>query len=184
MSYSRTERIRQELLATYKWLLSLFKPSDRWQLVDYPVITIHKDNSDFKGPSRLKPVEWSARIVRWHISGSGDTEQEAIEKLRSALESKREKDKVLPRPGTKVPIEFASQQLISNFKHLEADFVYRILRIEWAWMSDESSLWDFHSEENNDEYYRRIQDVYGVDVSDIQGAKIARILEKISNFQH
>ncbi|MEG9438189.1 hypothetical protein JAO29_18730 [Edaphobacter sp. HDX4] len=59
----------------------------------------------------------------------------------------------------------------------------RILDIEWAWISDESSLWDFHADENNDEYYRRIQAIYGVDVSDVRRAMIVGILEKISNFR-
>jgi hypothetical protein len=163
--------------------MSFFKSSNQWQLSDYPVITVRQDNSDFTGPSRLKPVEWSARIVRWSVSGLGDTEQEALEKLERFLALKREKDGNLPRPGTNIPIELASQDLISRYEELEKDFVNRILDIEEAWLSDESSLWDFHFDENNDEYYRRIQDIYGVDASDVHGAKIVGILEKISNFQ-
>lgn len=164
--------------------MSFLKPSSQWRLSDYPVFMVHQDSSDFTGPSRLKPVTWSARIVRWAISGSGDTPQEALEKLECFVDDKRQKDGILPRPGTNVPIEFASQNLISKYEELEKDFVSRILNIDWAWISDESSLWDFHADENNDKYFRRIQAVYGVDVSDVRGAMIVGILEKISNSNH
>ena len=52
--------------------------------------------------------------------------------------------------------------------------------MEWAWISDESRLWDFHSEETNDALYAKIEEVYGVNVSDIESAKLSEILERIA----
>jgi len=55
-----------------------------------------------------------------------------------------------------------------------------VLNLEWAWISDESSLWDFHGDENNEALVARIKEIYGVDVSDIQAAKLSEILERIA----
>jgi hypothetical protein len=46
-------------------------------------------------------------------------------------------------------------------------------------VTDESSLWDFHSEETNEEYHRKIMEVYGTDVSDIESGNLVRIFERI-----
>jgi hypothetical protein len=161
-------------------LVSFLKSPGKWQLEDYPVILRHHDNSDFRGPSRLKPVEWVASIVGWSIAGTGDSRPEAIEQLRANIERRREEKGSVPRPGTRVPIEFASQEQLSRYPELEEEFVTRVLQLDWVLMTDESSLWDFHGEEDNAEYYRRIKEVYGVDVSDVPGARIAGILAKIA----
>jgi hypothetical protein len=47
-------------------------------------------------------------------------------------------------------------------------------------ISDQSSLWDFHSEETNNALIEKISQVYGVDVSDIESAKLCEILERIA----
>jgi len=46
-------------------------------------------------------------------------------------------------------------------------------------LSDESSLWDFHEEADNTALLRKIGVVYGVDVSHISSANIAKIFEEI-----
>lgn len=48
-----------------------------------------------------------------------------------------------------------------------------------CFVSDESSLWDFHEQDSNDELYRRIVLLYAVDVSDIEEAKLWRIFERL-----
>lgn len=83
-------------------------------------------------------------------------------------------------PGTHVPLEFAPQEQISKYPELEEDLVKRVLQLEWAWLSDESSLCHLHEQEDNSEYYRRIQEIYGVDVSDLPDDRIAGILAKIA----
>jgi len=41
-------------------------------------------------------------------------------------------------------------------------------------------LWDFHMGKSDDELLSKIQQVYGVDVSEVPNGNIARILERIA----
>jgi hypothetical protein len=79
-----------------------------------------------------------------------------------------------------VPIKFASDAQVRLDQDLSQDFVRRVLQLEWAWISDESSLWDFHSAESNDVLLARIKETYGIDVSDIKSAKLTDIFERIA----
>jgi hypothetical protein len=121
--------------------------------------------------------------VNWHITGCGDTREEALQKLSCTFEAiktkMKETEKPLPRPGTRVPIEFAPQNRINAHQELSEDFIHRVLELESAWISDESSLWDFHANENNDIYYAKIKKIYGVDVSDIKSARLCEIFDRI-----
>ena len=83
------------------------------------------------------------------------------------------------RPGTRVRIEFASQEKVSSDPALSDDFMKRVLGLEGAWISDEPSLWDFHTEQTNDHLFAKIREVYGIDVSDIESAKLWAIFERI-----
>jgi hypothetical protein len=58
--------------------------------------------------------------------------------------------------------------------------VHRVLELKWAWISDESSLWDFHQDETNSALISRIKELYDVDVSDIQSARLSEILDRIA----
>ena len=83
------------------------------------------------------------------------------------------------RTGKKVRIEFALQEKVSSDPALSNDFIERVLGLEGAWISDESNLWDFHSEQTNEHLYAKIREIYGVDVSDIQPARLWAIFERI-----
>ena len=87
----------------------------------------------------------------------------------------------MPRPGTGLPIQFASQEQINKNGALVDDFVKEILGLQWALLTDESSLWDFHHESNNEAFLSKIRDKYGVDVSYLEDAKIADILQAIAS---
>jgi hypothetical protein len=122
--------------------------------------------------------------VNWNLAGGGDTPQEAMEVLRLSFEraadDRRRKGNPLPRPGVKVPIEFAPREKVDAHGELVDDFVRRVLGFEWAWISNESSLWDFHSDETKDELQAKIREIYGVDVSDIESGSIVQILDRIA----
>ena len=90
---------------------------------------------------------------------------------------------VLARPGTVGPLEFASQERVKANQDLSEEFIRRVLNLDWAWISDESSLWDFHTNETNEMLNAKIMEVYGVDVSDIESAKLSEILDRISTSQ-
>ena len=63
---------------------------------------------------------------------------------RGAKAEKAKEGKKLPRPGTHVEIEFASRDRVDAHAELAEDFIRRVLNLDWAFVSDESSLWDFH----------------------------------------
>ena len=173
--------VQRKIAAANKFLQSWLKRPERWTLRDYPVWTREFDVEEFSGPARLKPVRWFATIENWCLSGTGDTKAEALQKLAEAFEYQKSKRSTLPRPGTKVPIEFASSERLSRIPHgLYNQFVDRVLGLEWVVVSDESSLWDFHSEESNDVYLAKIRDVFAVDVSDIPNGNIVAILERLA----
>jgi len=173
----------EKIRTWWKCLLSLFKRD--WDLSDYP-ISVRKQETDPKYVgTRLKQCRYSAQIVNWWVvSGNGNSEEEAVQDLqKNFLTTKANRatnGKKLPRPGTHVEIEFVSRERIDAHPELAEDFVRRVLDLDWAWISDESSLWDFHSSDDNQALIAKINEVYGVDVSDIESAKLWQILDRIA----
>lgn len=178
-------RLRDFLLARWKWALS-FRAHD-WQLEDYPIIfrkQKHAPDSPFDNNSRFKLRSDLARVVNWAaMDGSGNSREEALNDLRTNFLARKAKlageGRHLPRPGTNVPIQFASQGRINTHSELARDFTHQVLGLEWAFISDESCLWHFHTDENNDALFAKIREVYGVDVSDIESGNISQILDRI-----
>jgi hypothetical protein len=76
--------------------------------------------------------------------------------------------------------DFAERKRIEQHPDLEKDFIHRILELPWAVISDESSLWDFHTDLTNDNLVRKINAIYRVDVSGIPKGYIADILDLIA----
>ena len=76
--------------------------------------------------------------------------------------------------------EFAPRERIGAHPKLVEDLTRRVLQLDWAFISDESSLWDFHETGTNGALIARIKEVYGVDVSDIESASLPEILERIA----
>ena len=181
MSFFRTTRIINRTLACWKWLLS-FRKSE-WSLNDYPVrVTRQEPDSTFSAP-RFNQHLYRAYIVNGAITASGNTSAEAMACLMQNFESVRQRwrQEVKPaiRPGANWPVEFASQEKVSTDQRLSEEFIQKVLGLDWAWISDESSLWDFHTEQTNDLLYAKIREVYGVDVSDIESARLWEIFERI-----
>ena len=88
----------------------------------------------------------------------------------------------MPRPGTKVRVQFSSTKRIDNHSAIADDFVQRVLELDWAWISDDSTLFDFHTNESNDHLVEKIRSVYGVDVSDISTGNLADIFDRIAAY--
>jgi hypothetical protein len=116
------------------------------------------------------------------MRGDGFTREEALGVLRERFESYRARHH-LPRPGRGAPleIEMASQDLLRQHEALVRDLLQRVLGFnpDECLVTDESSLWDFHNEETNAEYVRKISLLYGVDVSDIDPPTLAAIAERL-----
>jgi len=114
------------------------------------------------------------------MSASANSKPEALEELRKNFDRFKTTKPNLPRPGTRVPLQFAASERVGQHPELAKDFIKRVLGLDWACISDESSLWDFHGEETNDSVIERIRHVYGVDVSDVYDGNLAKIFDRIS----
>ena len=76
--------------------------------------------------------------------------------------------------------KFASDKKISQYSNLQDQFALQILDINRWFVSDESSLWDFTTDDTLEPYYAKIRQVYGVDVSDIDEALLWKIFQRIA----
>jgi hypothetical protein len=182
---SRSTRFAHWILTLWKLCLSYRKRD--WELADYPVVFRTQEPGSAGEGSRFQTHRYVASIENWHLTGTGDSRAEALDDLRNSFAAvklhKKEKGELLPRPGTRAPIEFASPERVEAHPELADDFIRRVLGLEWAWISDESSLWEFSLDENNDILIAKIQDVYGVDVSDLASARLWEIFDRISAAQ-
>jgi len=166
-----------------KYLLSLAK-SD-WKLTNYPIRFRHFNGSNTDAlQGRLKPIPWSAQIINWwQLDGFGDTKQQAYADLETKFNKFKADGKTLPRPGTGLPIEFAATDRVRLFDDIADDFFRRILDMNYreCFISDESTLWDFHAEESNEHFHKKVWDAYRVDISDIDDGNLVKIFERIEN---
>jgi hypothetical protein len=153
-----------------------------WDAHDYPLLVI--DRGHVESPGRLKAFRWTVQIVNWlHMRGDADTREGAIEELRQQLARYCAEKGSLPRPGTgrKMDLTFAATDRVAANYDLVADIVRRVIGMEPedCFVSDESTLWDFHHGQDNAEYHRKIAVLYGVDVSDVEPPTFAAIAERI-----
>jgi hypothetical protein len=185
MALNRADRVKNQLISAWKLCLSVRKLD--WELGDYPIITREQQANPVYDGTRLQQYRYVSSIVRWGLVGLGDSEQQSLQKLQSNFAAAKierlRTGKPLPRPGTRVPVEFASQERVNAHSELAQDFIRRVLELECAWISDESSLWDFHHNEANDILLAKVMEVYGIDVSDIESARLSEILERVASAQ-
>jgi hypothetical protein len=168
-------RAGNALLKLWKRCLSYRKRE--WVLSDYPIVV--RVQNGVPPSSR-----YDARILGWNIDGLGATKADALAEVRKWYETRRaallSEGKPMPRPGTNVPITFASQERVIVQDELLRDFIHRVLQLEWAFITDESSLWNFVFDGDIDPLFARVREMYSVDVSDIVDGNIAEILERIA----
>lgn len=75
---------------------------------------------------------------------------------------KDEAEKKIRQSAKEGKVVFASQENMEFFEEFSQHFLHVILDCEGAWLSDESSLSDFHPRDAGS--YERIEAEYGVDV--------------------
>ena len=167
----------------WKYLASFFKRE--WKARDYPLrVRVFEGDPNTFDTSHLRPIPYSAQVVNWwQMSGAGVTPDAAVVDLDTKLQARRREGKPLPRPGTGLPLEWAPTHRVGEHPDLAADFVKRILDVNYneCFISDDSSLWDFHNHEDNSHLYEKIILAYGVDVSDVESARIVEILERLTS---
>lgn len=186
MTTKWTARLREFVSAHWKRILSYRKRD--WNLCDYPVRVTEQQPEPAYEVQRFKSARYRAAIINWWVmDGLGDTRDQALGNLRDELDKEKirraQQGKPLPRPGSDVPLEYASQDCINEHREISEDFIRRVLGLEWAWISDESSLWHFHHDKSNDLLLDKIKRIYGVDVSDVESANISEILRRIAASQ-
>lgn len=176
------DETRNKLSALWKRALSYRKST--WELRDYPVRIRELKVELNLDPTRFKQARYVASIINWWVmDGTGNTPEEALLQLKGNFEVQKfdrwMDGKPLPRPGTHVPIELASQEQINKHDALSADFLRRVLGVESAWITDETCLWHFLTTQTDEEVYDKIKEIYGVDVSDIKSGRLVEIFERI-----
>lgn len=184
MAYTATDRVRHRILAVRKWALS-FLCSD-WEFQHYPVF-VRKQEIPLEPvllASRFEPQPYWAFIVGANLGASGETAEGALTSLRSNFQRWKQtrlaEGKPLPRPGTSFPIEFADSSKVEAHGDLAAEFITRVLQLDWALITDESSLSHFHTDADDARLQARVKEIYGVDVSDIESGNLSEILDRIA----
>ena len=166
-----------------KFILSFFKRD--WDLSDYPIEV--REQYPGTAPAavpvsmRGKLILWIVRIPNWlRMSGYGDTREEACADLEAKFHEYKSEGHKLPRPGTKVPLQFAPRPQIERHEVTAEDFFIRIFGMNYhnVLITDSSSLWDFPISDP-DAITAKIEVVYGVDITDIEDGNLARIFERI-----
>ena len=71
---------------------------------------------------------------------------------------------------------------VDKLESIASDFFERIFEMDRddCLITDESSLWDFHSEISNEPFYSKILEAYGIDVSDVERGNLAKIFRRIT----
>lgn len=182
---SRIAACKRQFRMKARYCLSFLKRN--WQLRDYPVtLREFAAGGADPGPGWHCP-RCEAYIQGWHLSGTGDTPEEARAKLAAAFARAKaehaQRGEPLPRPGALVPFDFASTSRIDAHGALTQDFISRVLGLEWAWVSDLSGLGEFSIGHSPDIYLDRIREVYGVDCSDLASSPLVDILDRIAAHQ-
>jgi hypothetical protein len=173
------------------WATSFFKRT--WKFSDYPLDYIDQGECSPDLPERRQFKRWRLDLTNWYeMSGLGDSREAALADARGKFSARIAAGEKLCRPGTgpgstpfgKPKITFPENQKIDEYPEFRDDFIAEILGLSWAWVTDESSLWDFHSKRDNGEEFCKIGEVYGVDVSHITDAKLVDILFDIMSKIH
>jgi hypothetical protein len=163
-----------------KYLLSFRKTE--WNVEDYPIRIRHYDVEAAPPTARIQPARCSAQVVNWpFMEGCGDNPEAALANLRERFAERRRRNLPFPRPGRGLPPEFAPTHRIAEHPDLARDFLARIFDLNYdeCFISDGSSLGDFHMDDTNDELNEKVLLTYGVDVSDIESGNLADIFVRL-----
>ncbi|HWG21095.1 MAG TPA: hypothetical protein VG225_11255 [Terracidiphilus sp.] len=167
-----------------RWKRWLSYRKSEWEFGDYPVaVRAQKVDPGWTNP-HLKQHRYIARVEGWFLDAGGDTRCEALSALKEAFERRKqhmaENGEPMLRPGTVVPLEFASTERIDAHGDIVNEILEEILEVRGAWVSDETCLGEFTLGESTDEIFAQIRRRYGVDVSDVPCGNLAEIVERIA----
>lgn len=154
-----------------------------WNFEDYPTQTWKNPNA---GEDK---VAYGAGIINWPMMvGHGETDEKALTALKDNFKLYKENNNNLPRPGTNVPLKFASTDNIDKYELTAVDYFKNVLNMDFyeGFYSDGSVLEflsddDIDSEKMKQEIINRTLILYSVDISDIYDEPLWKIFERIEN---
>jgi hypothetical protein len=171
----------EKIKALIKRIVSHFKKN--WDFEDYPMKTWKNQNA------REEKVTYGAGIINWYwMLEFDETPEKALAKLKGKFKLYKENNDNLPRPGKKVPIEFASTNKLDIYENTAVHFFKNVLEMNYydGFYSDGSSLSDFEWADNNEEISKRrekilgrILSLYNVDINDIYYEPFWKIFGRI-----
>lgn len=156
---------------TLAWLHSWRKAPGAWTFQDYPLRV--RINGDHMADG------YAAQILNWPGTiGLGSTVEEALADLRANFDKRTDR----PRPGSKVPVQFAESEAIAAYGDWAYDLTEAVTGLRPIFLSDSSSLSDFPIDlaEAQDRIHKR----YGVDVSDIEYGYLLPVLNRLAAAGH
>ena len=161
----------KQLKALLKYLSSFFK--SEWKFEDYPLETWENPNAE------QDDIKFGAGFTNWSLfAAHGSSISEAIENLKNNL-LEYTKENQLPRPGSKVPIQFAETNKVQQHEEIAIDFFDKIVGMSYydCFISNFTTLFEFDLDEK--ESIERIKEEYGIEP---KGALFfADIFEQIKN---
>jgi hypothetical protein len=170
-----------EIKALIKWILSHFKRN--WSFEDYPTKTWKNKNAIEKKDS------FGACIVNWALMVEhGETPEKALLALKNNFKLKKDNNVIFPRPGTKVPIKYASTEKIELYEKTAYDFFKNILDMNFynGFYSDQSYLYYFELSEDEELVSKFRENIikktllfYNIDITNIYYEPLWKILEHI-----
>lgn len=160
------------------WLASFVR--SEWKPESYPIEIRTQDGV----PPEAK---WCARVLNWPVlTGLGSTKNEAhtalLKSLREIALKRCQEGKSMPRPGTGLPLEFASTTRVLSEPALLEDFIIHVLgftQSDPVFISDESSIGDFGDDDRITEIRRKIEEYYGIVISEPEPVFIADVLDRV-----
>lgn len=177
---NRLSKFTRPIKRMYKFLFSFTK--NKWDLQDYPIEYRQQQIMDLSD-SNLTVYPWEARIINWYwMNGDGHSKGEAYLKLKEKFDKHKTEGHILPRPGQKVQLTFASTEWMDRYENEAVHFFKELFEMDYyeMFVSDKTSMHDFcWTNELLDEKFRKIYEIYGVQIKDIEGLKIVDILKRI-----
>jgi hypothetical protein len=172
------QSIAKNWFALTKRLMSYTKRE--WNFHDYPIYTWKNPNAG------EEKVAFGAGFVDWMgMVGHGVNAERAIAQLKEQFDLFKANNE-LSRPGTHVPLKFASTQKIDQYADIGRDFLYRIfgLNFDNGFYSDGSALEYFmpigeSPEEFKRQTIERVRKTYDVDIEDIYDKALWIVLKRL-----
>ena len=171
------------LKAIAKQLKSYFKTD--WEFDNYPTKTWKNPNAGENN------IAFGAGIINWPtMVGHGESPEKALSSLKDNFKLYKDNNDDLPRPGTKVPLKFASTNQIDKYEKTAVDYFERILKMDYyeGFYSDGSILAYFEPYDNDEEANKMKKEIiertlliYDIDITDIYDEPLWKIFERIEN---